>query len=399
MGMLALGLATVAGLGTTRSLQRHLQGLFPEQRVILKPMTVEAFLMQASTVDITPETLEAVRKLPGVVRVAPEAIARFPLRSEGSFMGQNYSTDITLLGVDAWILGDEAPEDFTYDPAVDDSVPTVLSYYFLDLYNVMLAETNNLPKFSASAIVGQRLDLILGESTLQMNEETRPERTMEVPSYVRGLTRNPNLLGLLVPIEAIEAFNAWYGVTDKRYKALHVEMASAQDIENLKPYLEPLKLELYDPMAAWRKALIVVGLVAVAFVALGVLVFALALAYLTSTITWMLSERRRELALFRALGATPHQIMLLIASEVGAISVLGISIGLAAAGTALGTANHLYVVWRGEREFLPPDLFALPWWWLLALGLGCWGIAMGLSLSQVVVSTRVSISGALSKDT
>lgn len=397
VGMLALGLSIVAGLGTTRSLQRHLEAVFPEQRVILKPVTVEAFLMQADAVTITPDTVEAVRRLPGVVRVGPEATVRFPLSSLGEFMGQRYSTDIALLGIEGWLLGDEAPEDFTYDPQLDDSVPAVLSYYFLDLYNVTLAESGNLPKFSPSAILGQRLDLTLGQSTLQMSQNLSL-RTKVVPAYVKGLTRNPDLLGLLVPLEAVESFNEWYGIQDKRYRALHVEIESAEAVENLRPHLEPLGLELYDPMAPWRKALIVVGLVAVAFVALGMLVFALALAYVASTITWMLSERRRELALFRALGAAPRQVMTLLATEVGAISALGIGLGLTVAIAALDIANRTYLNWRGERAFLPDTLFTVPWWWILLLGLACWGLAMGLSLTQVIATTRIPISTALAKN-
>ena len=116
VGMLALGLAAVAGLGTARSLRRHLESLFPEQRVVLRSKTIEAFTLQAETMSITPETVEAVRALPGVVRVCPEATARFPLSGRGNLFGKTYSTDITITGIEAWLLGDEAPPDFAYRP-------------------------------------------------------------------------------------------------------------------------------------------------------------------------------------------------------------------------------------------------------------------------------------------
>ncbi len=396
VGMLALGLSSVAGLGTARSLQRHLEALFPEQRVVVRPTTIEAFMLQAETVVITPETVEAVRALPGVVRVCPEATVRFPISGQGRLLGKAYSTDLTVTGIEGWLLGDEMPEDFSYDPETDESVPAVLSHYFLDLYNIALAESNNLPKFSPAAIIGRHIDLKLGESTLHPPDETH--RTRIVRSHIAGLTRNPDLLGLLVPLEVVESFNEWYGITDKRYRVLHVELESAEAVEDLKPALAKLSLEMRDRMAPWRKALVVVRLVGIAFAALGVLVFALALAYLGSVITWMLSERRRELALFRALGASPRQVMMLLATEIAAVSVLGITLGLSVAVIMLHYGNRTYLAWRAERAFLPEALFAVPWWWILLLGVACWTAAMALSLSQVVVSTRMPISGALTKE-
>ncbi len=395
VGMLALGLSTVAGLGTSRSLQRHLEALFPDQRIVVTPATVELLMLQADAITITPETVAAVRALPGVVRLSPEATVRFPLSAKGNLMGKTYSTDLTVTGIEPWLLGEEAPEDFSYDSEAD-SQPTVLSHYFLDLYNTALAESNSLPKFNASAIIGRHIVLKLGESTMHLREETR--RTREVKTHIAGLTRNPDLLGLLVPLEVVEEFNAWYGIEDKCYRALHVELVDSEAVEALKPVLAAMNLEVRDRMAPWRKALTVVRLVGIAFMALGVLVFGLALAYLGSVITWMLSERRRELALFRALGASPRQVMTLLATEVGTISFLGIGAGIALAAAVLYYGNGVYLEWRAGRVFLPEALFAVPWWWLALLGVGCWTIAMALSLSQVVAGTRMPISGALTKN-
>ncbi len=401
VGMLALGVATVAGLGTTRALQQHLDKLFPEQRIVLRPETVEAFMLQAETTTITPETVTAVKKLPGVERVSPEATVRFPLSAEGSLLGQTYGTDLTVTGIYGWLLGEDKPPQFSYDPQKDDSVPTVLSHYFLELYNTALAESNNLPKFSPDAIIGRDMELKLGESTIYPVAEEGPEpdrKLKTVPAEIVGLTRNPDLLGLLAPLETVESWNEWYGLEDMVYRALHVQMESAEAVENIKPHLADLGLTVHDRMAPWRKALVVVRLVGIAFVGLGVLVFGLALAYLASAITWMLAERHRELALFRALGASPRQVMLLLAVEIGATSFLGIASGLGIGVAALAYANQEYLAWRGPRTFLPEVLFAIPWWWIVTLGLGCWLAALCLSMSQVAASTNVSISTALSKN-
>jgi len=398
VGMLALGLSTVVGLGTTRSLQHHLDALFPAQRIVLRPATVEALMLQGDATTITPETVEKVSALRGVVRVSPEASVRFPLRAYGELLGENYGSDVSVTGIEGWLLGDEKPEHFTYDPDNDAETPAVLSYYFLDLYNSALAVANNLPKFSPDALIGRELTLALGVSSVHQEGKDGwmvPDR--EVTARIMSLTTNPDLLGLMVPLDVVESLNAWYGIEDKVYRALHVEMASAEAIEDIKPTIAAMSLQIRDRMAPWRKALVLVRLVGVAFIGLGVLVFALALAYLGSTFTWMLAERRQELALFQALGASPMQAMLIVAVEIGIVSVLGVAFGVGLAAGALEVVNAAYLDWRASRAFLPETLFAVPWWWLVLLATGCWALAVALGLRRVTHSMQVPISEALTR--
>lgn len=398
IGMLALGIAVVAGLGVARSLQNHLASLFPSHRVVLRPKTMDALWLRFETAALSPKTLEAVRGLPGVVRVSPEATVRFPISAEGNLVGNSYRTDLTVTGVEGWLLGEALPPNFTFDP--DGVLPAILSEYFLDLYNMALAESNKLPKFSPSAIVGRSFTLILGESTLRPASgyvPGSPAKLKTMPGEIVALTNNPDLLGLMVPLEAVEAFNAWYGLEEKRYRALHVELDSPERVDALAKQVEPLGLEVNDRMGPWRRVLQVVRLAAIAFIALGALVFILALAYMASALAAMLAQRRRELALYRALGASPRQILGIVLAEIALLSALGIAAGLAAAILAARLTDHWYGAWRAYRTYLPESLFGLPWLWITLLGIACWLIALLIAYLSAATANRGPLSAILSR--
>lgn len=389
VGMLALSAAAVFGLGLGRTLDEYRRNVFPENRVLLRPRSIELVWLQVETASITPQTLEKVRRIPGVRRVSPEATIRFPISAEGTLAGTSMTTDITVTGVESWLLGKDVPSTFTYRPNANQEVPAVLASYFLDLYNTALAESNQLPKLSPSAVIGRRFRLRLGESSLRSaSGESANSRVAEVNCRIVGLSRDPNLLGLLIPLETVEAFNEWYGIRDKKYRALHVELESPEALDALKELLPALGLELADPMAAWRRVMVFVRLIGWGFVAFGMLVFLLSLAYLASSVNWILAGRRRERGIFQALGATAGRVAGLLSVEIGLVSALGIALGLGVTSGLLAWANHWYSAWRLERPFLPETLFSMPWSGIALLGAGCWALAILLSSQRIFRETR-----------
>jgi putative ABC transport system permease protein len=78
--------------------------------------------------------------------------------------------------------------------------------------------------------------------------------------------------------------------------------------------------ELWDVIGVGERALLIVS----------ALVAAVSLAGLVAVVLASLNERRRELAILRALGAGPRHVLLLLALEGGLITLAGAGIGLAA---------------------------------------------------------------------
>lgn len=388
IGMLALAAAAIAGPGLAWTLSRHLQSLYPAQRVVLRPKAGNMIWLQVETTRITTETVARVRTLPGVLRVSPEATLRFPASAVASLLGNTYQTDISVTGVEPWLLGDDAPPAFTYDPAASSEVPAVLARYFLDLYNMTLAESNSLPKLSPAAAIGRHFELILGQSSIRAARPDRPAR--RVDCRIVALGSNPDLLGLVVPLEAVEHFNALYRAGPPEYRSIHVELDRPEALESLKPRFEALGLTVLDRAGPWRRVVLFIGLAGAGFIALGALVFALALAYMASSLTWMLSRRRRELALYQALGADAPQVRQLLMTEVAIVCGTGLAAGWALAAAAQLGVNRWYAAWRGTRDYLPASLLGLPW---PALGgLAAAGAAICLTVAWVLVRRAVGRS-------
>ncbi|MFP4379343.1 MAG: FtsX-like permease family protein [Candidatus Sumerlaeia bacterium] len=397
LGMFALGLSMVTGLGFGRSLEQYLSSIFPENRILLRPKVVNMIWLQVETAKIGPDTVEKVAALPGVKRLSPEATLQFPVSAEATLVGVTYRTDISVTGVHGWLLGDDEPANFTYDFSKGGQVPCVVAQYFLELYNMTLAESNNLPKLSEAAAVGRQFRLFLGESSLRPGKRYNADaKVRELECRVAGLSRNPNLLGLVVPLEAVEAMNAWYGITKKEYRSLHVELETAEAIDNIREKLPELGLELVDSTATWRRALAFIQLVGWGFVGFGALVFALSLGYLASSVEWMLAKRKREQGLFHALGAGTGRVVSLIGMEIGLISGLGIGLGIGLCAVAFYASNRWYLDWRQGREFLPEQLFAFPLSWLLLLALAGWLVACAMALHRIWREARKPVIDILS---
>lgn len=394
LGTFALGLAIGGGFGAVAHVQAHFDALAPEQRVVLRRGSIDAAWFRVGLGPITGETADRVAAVPGVRRVSPEAAIRFPISGTADLLGQAYQSDISAAGVEAWVLGEDAPPDFGYDPESDTPIPAVLSTYFLDLYNMGLAASNNLPKFSESALAGRRFELILGVSTFsgRLPEGTAARR---VQCVIAGLTPNPDLFGLTLPLGAVRAFNEEYGQRPDHYEALHVELEAPEAMAALEAALPELGLVLHDPLGPWRQALVAGRMLATAFAALGALVFVLAVGYMAAVLAWMLTERQKELALYQAVGATPAQVAGLVVWETGALAGLGIAIGLGAAALVLAWAGAWYAAWATGRSFLPGQLFDPSAGRLIALGIACWAAAIAVAMLRCAHGMRAILGDTL----
>jgi len=119
--------------------------------------------------------------------------------------------------------------------------------------------------------------------------------------------------------------------------------------------------ELWDVVALGERGLL----------AMSALVAVVSLAGLVAVIVAGLNERRRELAILRAVGAGPRQVLALLALEGGMVTLLGVLLGLAIGALALamlgGWAQARYGIAFGLG---PPS--AAEWQWLGAVLGGGW---------------------------
>jgi putative ABC transport system permease protein len=104
--------------------------------------------------------------------------------------------------------------------------------------------------------------------------------------------------------------------------------------------------ELWDIVGAGERALL----------AMSALVAVVSLAGLVAVVLAGLNERRRELAVLRAVGAAPRHVLLMLATEGAMVTLLGVALGVAAvATTALALAPWLQARYGITLTLSPPS--------------------------------------------
>lgn len=394
----------VLGLGAVRAvseaLRPTLEKLFPERKVLVAPKALEVAFVKVNAKRIDDDALARIRALPGVAAAHGHMPIQFPIHAVGKLgpMAGELATEIVVHGVDRALVADGLPEtepfDWTLDPngglpPGEPPVPVVVSAYFLDLYNAGLAETNGLPQLTEKALFGRRFRLVLGESTFRA---ARGERRREVECRVVGLTRDPQLAGVAVPLSAVRSFNRWWrnGEDRAEFTLLQVETISAGVIDAVSGEIGKMGFGVRHPGAAferWRWAaragLALLG-------GFGAALLLLALGNVASTFALVLSERRGELGLLRALGATRGRIRALLLVE---------TIWIAASAGAVGAVGAL-LVGRLSRKVLQDlagqfvslaDLGPIPGVGIAAL---TWAAAVALAVAATLPAALRATRGA-----
>ena len=173
-----------------------------------------------------------------------------------------------------------------------------------------------------------------------------------------GLTRDPSLLALDIPIEYVRRFNKLYlgPEAKEEYVQLHVVVNSPNDYEPAIQKIEKMGFEVAGRREmAQRLRFAVTGAVLILLL-FGSAVLAMAVINIVNTFALIMLERRDEIGLFRAVGATRTTAMALLLAESVAIGLLGGLLGAGAAWGASAFLNNALVWW------VPPFPLAPDYW-------------------------------------
>jgi hypothetical protein len=351
---LALGLG--ASIGVWRGLRPALTKLFPERKLLVRPPALRVSLVKLQTQRITDDTLARLRALPGVARVDPQMPATFPLHAEGKLgpMPEPLATEIVVHGVPRDLVADSisASESWHWTLGDNRPCPVVVSSYFLDLYNLGISESLRLPKLNESALKGKGFQLVLGESVITSGAGTGQRR--EVECDVVGFTRDPNLAGVAMPLSAVRSFNEWYYGKPyiPSYTLVQLETTGADEIEPVTRAIESMGFEVSAPgrlLDRWRWAMR--GGLGLAL-ALGLGVLFIALSNVTNTFALILTERREEIGLMEALGATRGLVRRLYTAEIAWVGLVASVIGGGVAWGAAWIATRALARWTADLATL-----------------------------------------------
>jgi ABC-type lipoprotein release transport system permease subunit len=382
----------VGGLtsGFIRSAMEKAEEAFPPGMLTIKPRAVNVAMLSISTGVINEAVVKQVREMEGVEFAAPQLSLKMPLRVEGEIIGQVVSTDALVVGIDPVLVAGDVKKGFTFsnDVNLSEPVPAILPRYFLDMYNLAYSESMGLPKINESFALGKDFDLYVGESYLTGELQKR----RQLKGRIVGLTSNPSLfVGALLPLGWAEELNRWYhGERETKYNALHVKVRDLKRLDEVTSQVASMNLIVESKRDTLEK----INFIARAVVALtglfAVIVIAIAAASIFNTFSLIMTQRRGEVGLLRAVGGTRGLVTRLFVLEVAFIGLIAGILGVGITWALLAWADSLIVSQLPKISLMPEQIFVVPWYLAAACVLCAVMLSTVASLPIILKTTRTA---------
>jgi hypothetical protein len=310
---------------------------------------------------LSDELVAELRARPEVAAVFPRMRVAFPVRGWGgeSIIGRTIYTELIVDGIDPKAVTDPtgplAFADYVSDknPACyedkdcpqgsfcswdvhkcEPPVPVIVSPMLLELYNGSIAKTHGLPRISG-LLAGRMRGLTL---TAELGRSFVSKQTMGTPRQRRmmlvGISDRAQPLGLTVPLPYVQRWNAEYAGerAAKEYSSVSVQVKPGHSVTAIVDHVRHLGFAIEDNGA--EQAGLAVTLFTALFVLVSLSTLVVAAVNVAHTFFRAIAERRHELGVMRAVGASERDIGVLLLGEAAAVGLLGGALGIGLARLA-----------------------------------------------------------------
>lgn len=379
-GGVAIGVAMLVFLlafvgGTRKALLDRVVSSLPITHLTVVPrafsLAVIKFESPFSVLD--DRAAERIASVPGVERVMPMAGLRLPAQLRATFFGQGFVTDTGVFGIEPELVADQLPPDsgFDADPSGSGPFPAIISSDLIDMYNTGFAKANDLPQLTADILRGQDAMLYLGTSSFNPGLSPRA-----VPIRLVGVSDRVPLVGVSFPLAVVNEWNRdLAGMDEPQYVQLTVVAARAEQVDSIAQTIESMGYTVTSGREIAQRVRTLTGVLRAAGALIGLVVLAVAGLGIANALLLSVMERRREIGVFRSVGATRADIRLLFLCEAALIGLVGSVLGVILAGAAAVVADWALDRVLPDLAFLPPSFFDLSWPILVA------GLSLGLLVS------------------
>lgn len=171
---------------------------------------------------IDEKVVKKIENMKGVKEIHPLLASKIPMQVMVHIFGINYGSDLICIGADYNLLaGDLKSNEFKkmwrkWQPGM--IIPVIIPDILYHAYNSSIAEPNSLPKVSREMIIGVKLKLNFGKSSLK----TLPNyQTMD--GIVVGFTDKIAQICLVLPLKVMKYFNEQFKASSE-YIAIYVNV-------------------------------------------------------------------------------------------------------------------------------------------------------------------------------
>ena len=312
---------------------------------------------------ITEETLEQMRALPGVDWTAGEMNLAVPIQASGEFFGKGMRTDLAATGIDPRLVAEDVVSGGAFAVGPNGEVPGLVSDHLLTLYNTTFADNLKLPKLNRSAAGQIAFTLTVGRSYLQGTKD--PAKLRDYPARLAGTSSRAILIGVTFPLDFVKKLNVEFNGADSlRYKTAFVHVQKPEELARVSNEIERLGYAV-DALKRTAAGIIYLGMLLLSM--FSALIVGIAAIYIANTFYMLVHERRREIGVLRAVGASRGAVRRIVLGEAAVVGLAGglagVIVGFATALLLDALAAHLLP----EFPYRPSTYFHFPAW-LLAGG-------------------------------
>lgn len=259
-------------------------------------------------------------------------------------------------------------------------VPLVISPTMIELYNGQFAKSHGLPIVDVDfvkwvtqrgGLSAMRFSIGLGQTTIAGSNTTIKRRPRRVEAVLVGVSAKAMPIGMTMPIQYIQRWNREYLGEEAAttYSSIIVTLKDRNQIAPFSQWLQDdLDLRLEDSLG--EKFATVLFVIRLVLVLISLVIIGISAINIAHNFFMQVTERRRELGLLRAIGATQSDVRMVVLGEAALIGLigglLGVLLGLAmAAGIDYASAHYL-----PRFPYKPTTWFSFEWW-IWGGGLAC----------------------------
>lgn len=311
---------------------------------------------------ITPAQLEKISKIAHVKKAWPEMIFTNISSLRVDWMGETLQTDSMIFGVPYdYIKDDYSGTIDSWDSAkIAATTPALFSKKIIDIYNFTIAPTSGLPAFSGKDLSGVGVTILPNESTFFPQLGTA---AVQIPAKLYGFSDKIPLVGITVPIQIVRQMNLQKDPNYKEnYLRLHLQVDSAENIEPVRAEIKKMGLEALSLIEEVQTISENFLLLALGLGAISLVVLFIGGLMIASTFLSAVHERKHEIGIFRALGATRSDIRKIFLAEAALIGALGGISGIIIGILGGVVLNQILLSTVGELTVKPSNiiLFSAP---------------------------------------
>ena len=242
-------------------------------------------------------------------------------------------------------------------------IPILLNPQLLELYNgglaIALGKGRSLPKISPELVQNFIFNAELNRSAIMRQRGQSLRRQLQVV----GFNRKAISVGATLPISYVRRFNTRF-TSREAGEYFHSVILKVKDQRRFPEIIAEVKrrgLELADQTSnAVQAAKIILSIEAIfTLIALGIV--ALASLNISQMFFMQITQRRREIGLLRALGASPTDIQKIILGEAALIGLLGGLLGILS-GIGFSALIDLLAAHLPRFPYKPESFFVFPAW-------------------------------------